>query len=309
MRTSYLQDEHEGWTRVDRTGRRAVPAELLAVGDVLALPAGQTAEAAEPAEAGTAEVTAVAVRNDDFGVPALVVATVTGGRDISIAIGSLVSVDPADTGLEPSAVAADHGSPEELVARMAQAHPDSEAVQVLAARLARGINLKSGSNLQDLHQLALTLFVDEGDTTSSLTLADLLAQQPFDGNFGRWKWIEGGLAIAAYLTRHDAGRSAAYSTALRSAEESETDPLRAKTAAMYRQRQLNEPNVYDPEIVRASAAGKADVERDWRILRIGVLLYLRAHGGSETLSRDVLERRIAAELAAVGSLNAQLAGR
>ncbi len=281
--------------RVDRTGLRAVPAEGLAVGDVLALPGVDDA----------AEVVAVDVEHDDFGVPALVVATTAEGR-VSIAIGSMVYVEPADAEISTSAVAADHGSPEALVAQIAQAHPESAAVLEIAARLARGVNLKAGSNLQDLHQLALTLFIDEGDTAGALTVAGLLVELPFDGNFGRWKWIEGGLALAAYLTRHDAERSARYSAALRAADDAETDPLRAKTAALYRQRQLNEPNVYDPEILRASSAGRTAVERDWRILRIGVLLYLRAHGGSETLSREVLERRIAAELAAVGTLNEQL---
>jgi hypothetical protein len=285
--------------RMDRIGLRAVPAEVLAVGDMLALPDG-----GEPAE-----VSAVVVENDDFGVPALVVATIAGERRIRLATGSMAYLEPADAELGLSAVAADHGSPEELIAQIAQAHPESQAIQGVAARLARGINLKAGSNLQDLHQFALTLLIDEGDTASALSVADLLAQLPFDGNFGRWKWIEGGLAIAAYLTRHDDARSARYSAAIRAAEDAETDPLRAKTAAMYRQRQLNEPNVYDPEILRASTAGKTDVERDWRVLRIGVLLYLRAHGGSKTLSRDVLERRIAAELAAVGALDAQLAKR
>lgn len=286
-------------SRVDRTGLRAVPAEVLAAGEVLALPDGDD----------SAEVTAVAVENDDFGVPALVIAIVAGGRRVSIATGSMVYVEPADAEISASAVAADHGSPEALVAQIAQAHPESTAVQDLAARLARGINLKAGSTLQDLHRLALALFVDEGDTAAALSVADLLAGLPFDGNFGRWKWIEGGLAIAAYLTRHDVERSARYSATIRAADDAETDPLRAKTTAMYRQRQLNEPNVYDPEILRASSAGKIDVERDWRVLRIGVLLYLRAHGGSETLSRDVLDRRIAAELAAVGSLDEQLASR
>ncbi|OUM43796.1 hypothetical protein FJV46_09650 [Arthrobacter agilis] len=282
--------------RMDRTGLRAVPAEVLAAGDLLAVPDG-----GEPAE-----VAAVAVEDDDFGVPALVVATLANGRRLRLATGSMAYLEPAGSDLGGSAVAADHGSAEELVAQTAQAHPDNPALQELAGRLARGINLKSGSNLQDLHQFALTLLVDEGDTAASLTIADLLADLPFDGNFGRWKWIEGGLAIAAYLTRHDDVRSARYSTAIRAADDAEADPLRAKTAAMYRQRQLNEPNVYDPEILRASGAGRSEVERDWRVLRIGVLLYLRAHGGSETLSRDILERRIAAELAAVAALNAQL---
>lgn len=337
---------------VNTAGFRAVSADALGVGDALVLPGSDD----------VAEVTAVAVEQDDFGTPALLVATVAGGRTVSIAFGSTVRVsgpstsdaapdaapdaavsdaslsdsvlpDPAPAATTPSAgaptgvafpptpapdvppslpapaVAADRGSPEELVAQIAEAHAENPDVQELAGRLTRGINLKAGSNLQDLHQLALTLFIDEADIPAALTIADLLAEQPFDGNFGRWKWIEGGLAIAAYLTREDDARSAHYSAALRVSDDAETDPLRAKTAAVYRQRQLNEPNVYDPEILRASSAGKPDVERDWRVLRIGVLLYLRAHGGSETLSREVLERRIASELAAVAALNEELAGR
>lgn len=283
----------------DMTGLRAVPADRLTVGDMLALPRDE----------GTAEVTSVEVEHDDFGIAALIVATVEDGRRISIASGSLVHLEPADTELGVSAVAADHGSPEALVAQIARTHEHNPALQEIAGRLARGINLKAGSNLQDLHQLATTLLVDEADTAAALGIADLLAGQPFDGNFGRWKWIEGGLAIAAYLTRHDDERSAGYSAAILAADAAETDPLRAKTAAMYRQRQLNEPNVYDPEILRAAAAGQDDVERDWRVLRIGVLLYLRAHGGSQTLGREVLERRIAAELAAVAALNGRLGER
>ncbi len=281
----------------DMTGLRAIPAERLVVGDRLAL-----------AEHGrSADVTAIEAEHDDYGVAALVVVTVEDERRISIAAGSTIHVESAEAELGTTAVAADQGSPEALVARIAQAHEHSAALQEIAGRLAKGINLKAGSNLQDLHQFATTLLVDEADTAAALSIADLLATQPFDGNFGRWKWIEGALAIAAYLTRHDAGRSAGYSAAILAADAAETDPLRAKTAAMYRQRQLNEPNVYDPEILRASAAGRSHVERDWRVLRIGVLLYLRAHGGSETLSQDVLERRIAAELAAVAALNERLA--
>lgn len=285
--------------RMDRTGLRAVPAEVVVASDVLALPDGDA----------TAEVTGIAVVNDDFGVPALVVATLADGRQVRIATGSMAYLVPVDSELGVSAVAADHGSPEELVAQIAQAHPDSDTLQGVAARLARGINLKSGSNLQDLHQFALTLLVDEGDTASALSVADLLAGLPFDGNFGRWKWIEGGLAIAAYLTRHDDARSARYSAALRAADDAETDPLRAKTAAMYRRRRSTSPtstirrsSARRPRAGPTSSGTGGSCASAWP-------LYLRAHGGSETLSRDVLERRIAAELATVTALDGRLTGR
>ncbi|WP_201291366.1 DUF6707 family protein [Arthrobacter zhaoguopingii] len=271
---------------------RPVVAEAVAAGQRIALPDGS----------GYVEVGSVDIESDDFGVPAVVVATLAGGRTLRIASGSVVSVEAAGGAPLVPAVAADDGSPEELVAQVAVLHPGSERVGELAERLARGINFKSGSNLQDLHDLALTLFVDRGDTDSALKTADLLTDLGFDGNFGRWKWIESALAMAAYLTRGDEARSAAYSAALRVADESETDPLRAKVNAAVRQRQLNDPNLYDPEILRATAAGNRAAEKDWRVLRLGVLLYLRAHGGSETLSREVLDRRIANELSAVAGL-------
>ncbi|MBG6183381.1 hypothetical protein IWX65_001332 [Arthrobacter sp. CAN_A214] len=274
---------------------RPVPAEAVRAGESLVLPGGGAA----------VEVKDTSTRNDDFGAPALIVAELSNGDTVTMATGSIVYVE-ATGAAGVSAVAADHGSPEAVVAQLAEAYPASTVVQETSSRLLRGINLKSGSNLQDLHHLAVTLLVDHADTGNALTVADLLTVLPFDGNFGRWKWIEGALAMAAYLSRHDDARSSAYSAALRSADDAETDPLRAKLAATVRQRQLNDPNVYDPEIVRATVSGNKSAEKDWRVLRLGVLLHLRAHGGSETLTRGVLERRIESELAALSGLNKAL---
>ncbi|WP_026549770.1 DUF6707 family protein [Arthrobacter sp. Br18] len=279
----------------NRQELRSVTAESLRAGDSLVPPGGGAA----------VEVKDVSTRNDDFGAPALIVAELATGTTVTMASGSSVSIE-ATGAAEVSAVAADHGSPEAVVARIAGTYPASTGVQELSSRLLRGINLKSGSNLQDLHHLAVSLLVDHADPANALTVADLLTVLPFDGNFGRWKWIEGALAMTAYLSRHDDTRSAAYSAALRSADDAETDPLRAKLAATVRQRQLNDPNVYDPEIVRATVSGNKSAEKDWRVLRLGVLLYLRAHGGSETLTREVLERRIESEIVALSALNRAL---
>jgi hypothetical protein len=280
-------EKNQGGTQV-----RPLPAESVAAGQRIALPDGRN----------YATVSGVQVEDDDFGVPALVVATLANGGTLRMASGSVVSVEGTEGVPAAPAVAADDGSPEELVAQVAALHPGSDRVAQLADRLTRGINFKSGSNLQDLRDLALTLFVDRGDLENALKAADLLTGLGFDGNFGRWKWIESALAMAAYLTREDEARSEAYSEALRVADEAETDPLRAKLNAQMRQRQLNDPNLYDPEILRATAAGDRSAEKDWRVLRLGALLYLRAHGGSETLSREVLDRRIANELNAVAGL-------
>jgi hypothetical protein len=281
-------EKNTGGTQV-----RPLPAGSVTAGQRIALPDGTS----------YATVSGVQVENDDFGTPALVIATLADGGTVRMASGSVISVEGADDAPAAPAVAADDGSPEELVAQVAALHPDSDRVAELADRLTRGINFKSGSNLQDLRDLALTLFVDRGDLDNALKTADLLTDLGFDGNFGRWKWIESALAMAAYLTREDAARSEAYSEALRVADDAETDPLRAKLNARLRQRQLNDPNLYDPEILRATGSGDRAAEKDWRVLRLGALLYLRAHGGSETLSREVLDRRIANELNAVAGLS------
>ncbi|WP_299169985.1 DUF6707 family protein [uncultured Arthrobacter sp.] len=268
--------------------------EAVSAGRRLLLPGGEL----------TSEVVDTAVEHDDFGVPAIVVATLESGEKVRMATGSTVQAEAAE---ELAQIVTDEGSPEALIAHVAAVHPDSLRVQELAERLTRGVNFKSGSNLQDIRDLAMTLYVDLSDSASALMVCDLLTDQPFDGNFGRWNLIESCLALAAHLTRNHltendgaASRAAAYSAALRTADDAETDPLKAKLAAAVRQRQLNEPNLYDREIARS--AGNPSAEKDWRGLRLTVLLYLRAHGGSETLSAEALERRISHELLAIRAL-------
>lgn len=262
-------------------------AEAISAGRKLLLPGGER----------TCEVVDAVVEHDDFGVPAVVLATLETGETVRIATGSTVQVEVAD---ELPQLPADEGSPEALIAHVAAVHPESPRVRELADRLTKGVNFKSGSNLQDIRDLALTLYVDLADAPSALKVCDLLTGQPFDGNFGRWNLIEACLALAAHLTSDEDSRAGAYSAALRAADDAETDPLKVKLAAAVRQRQLNEPNLYDREISRSAENPAA--EKDWRGLRLSVLLYLRAHGGSETLSSEALDRRIAHELAAIRAL-------
>lgn len=264
-------------------------AEAVTAGRRLVLPGGER----------ISEVVDTVVERDDFGVPAIIVATLASGEKVRMAAGSTVQAEAAE---DLPTIFADEGSPEALIAHAAAVHPESARVQELAERLTRGVNFKSGSSLQDIRDLAMTLYVDLSDAPNALRVCDLLTDQPFDGNFGRWNLIEGCLALAAHLTANDAdaSRSAAYSAALRTADDAETDPLKAKLAAAVRQRQLNEPNLYDREIARA--ANNPASEKDWRDLRLTVLLYLRAHGGSETLSADALDRRIGNELSAIRAL-------
>jgi hypothetical protein len=269
-------------------------AEAVSAGRKLLLPGGGR----------TSEVVDTAVEHDDFGVPAVVVATLESGEVVRIATGSTVQAEAPE---ELAHIVADEGSPEALIAHVAAIHPESPRVHELAERLTRGVNFKSGSNLQDIRDLAMTLYVDLSDAASALKVCDLLTDQPFDGNFGRWNLIEACLALAAHLTQNDGdtSRAAGYSAALRTADDAETDPLKAKLAAAMRQRQLNEPNLYDREIARS--ANEPAAEKDWRGLRLTVLLYLRAHGGSETLGAEALDRRIGHELLAIRALNGRTA--
>ena len=260
------------------------------------------------ADGGTAPVESLSIETDDFGVPALAVALLEDNRTVRMAYGSTVRVQaPAPEG-PPSAAVRSVPTEEEGFAAVldaaAQAHPEVPAVREITARLGRGFNVKSGSQLQDVRDLAHLLYVDLADARHALQVSTLLTGLPFDGNFGRWHWIQGTLALASHITREqgDPEASAAFARAVRAADDSETDPLKAKLAAELLQRQLNQPNLYDREIHRAAEAGDQAAEREWRVLRLDTLLYLRAHGGSQTLSAGELERRIDAELAAVRAL-------
>jgi len=193
------------------------------------------------------------------------------------------------------------GTPESVVGAAAAAHPDALGVMLLSDRLAKGINTNSGSCLKDLSDLAHELFVTLKDAEGALAVADLLNVLPFDGNPGRWTSVEAALALSSYICRQTGkeDRAEVYEKLLRAPDAMETDPFKARINAKIRQRSLNEPNLYDKEIFRAIDNSNPDAEREWRLLRLEALMFLRAHGGSETIGLKELERRIANELESV----------
>ena len=331
-------------------------------GDHLLLPDGNR----------SAEIQRVDVETDDFGTPAMVLATLTGGGGLRIAAASTVLVlgrppglknpRPGDAGpplqlVEPAAgrsavsgseadtgepdagrgahrrrpsapaavvvpplppappavsgpseedlalIPALEGTPESVVEAAAEAHPSSVGVLLLSERLAKGINTKSGSCLKDLSDLAQELFIILKDAENALAVADLLNVLPFDGNRGRWASVEASLALSSYICRQlgQEERAAVYEKFLRAPEAMETDPFKARINAKVRQRSLNEPNLYDKEIFRSMDNSNPDAEREWRLLRLEALLFLRAHGGSETIGAPELDRRIGNELESVRS--------
>jgi hypothetical protein len=345
---------------------REQQAGSLQAGDHLLLPDGER----------SAEIHTVEVENDDFGTPAIVLATLTGGGMLRIAAGSSVRIAaphsaPDQTGLGGSAPAVSGeaiagkkgtaedssptesdadtplravenpgggaavpaapaavvvpplpattpavigpsaedlalipepgGTPESVVEAVAEAHPDSVGVLLLADKLVKGINTKSGSCLKDLSDLAHELFIMLKDPDAALSVADLLNVLPFDGNPGRWASVEASLALSTYICRQTGkkDRAAVYEKLLRAPENQEADPFKARMQARVRQRSLNEPNLYDKEIFRAMDNSNHEAEREWRLLRLESLLFLRAHGGSQTISAGELERRIANELESV----------
>ncbi|MFE4543264.1 DUF6707 family protein [Arthrobacter sp. NPDC056727] len=355
---------------------REQQAGSLRAGDHLLLPDGER----------SAEIHSVEVETDDFGSPAIILATLTGGGTLRIAAGSSVRIpgpaaedffspeDAQDTSaadgdatangdrtadgaappsdIQPPDIQASDagtplsvagnpggdapqrtapaavvvpplpsttpvvigpgaedlalipepsGTPESVVEAVAEAHPDSVGVQLLADKLVKGINTKSGSCLKDLSDLAHELFIMLKDADASLRVADLLNVLPFDGNPGRWGSVEASLALSSYVCRQTGhkDRAAVYEKLLRAPDNQETDPFKARMQARVRQRSLNEPNLYDKEIFRSIDNSNHEAEREWRLLRLESLLFLRAHGGSQTISPSELERRIANELESV----------
>ncbi|MDF9751443.1 DUF6707 family protein [Arthrobacter sp. ES3-54] len=340
----------------------------LRAGDHLILPDGNR----------SAEIHRVDVEADDFGTPAMVLATLSGGGVLRIAAGSTIRVtDDAEPGTAaaaddapgaptpsddaapelpapsgagapelpasgpspapeeevPDATESDNtaaavvvppqpvappavggpsdadlalipvpdGTPESVVEAAAEAHPGAVGVLLLSERLAKGINTKSGSCLKDLSDLAHELFITLKDAENALAVADLLNVLPFDGNPDRWASVESTLALSSYICRQlgQDQRAGIYEKFLRAPEAMETDPFKARINAKVRQRSLNEPNLYDKEIFRSIDNANPDAEREWRLLRLEALLFLRAHGGSETVGTAELERRIGNELESV----------
>jgi hypothetical protein len=227
--------------------------------------------------------------------PAVVVPPLPATTPAAAAVPAGPSEDELALIPEPS------GTPESVVEAAAAAHPDATGVMLLGERLAKGINTKSGSCLKDLSDLAHELFVVLKDAEGALAVADLLNVLPFDGNPGRWTSVEAALALSSYICRQTGqeDRAEVYEKLLRAPDAMEADPFKARINAKVRQRSLNEPNLYDKEIFRAIDNSNPDAEREWRLLRLEALMFLRAHGGSETIGLKELERRIGNELESV----------
>jgi len=306
-------------------------AGALQIGDYLFLPGDGPAE----------EITHIELEHDDFGVPAVVLATTFGGGSVRIAIGSNVPVgeaaatpadidggDASDGGDAPAeAVPAvvvpplpataptvsgpsaaqfalipePTDSPEDVVAAAAEAHPGRNGIAVLSERLVKGINTKSGSCLRDMSDLAHDLFIELRDPDRALAVADILNVLPYDGNRDRWMSVERSLALSSFICRElgQTERAEVYDRLLQAPDTLETDPFKARINAKVRQRGLNEPNLYDKEIFRSIDNRNHDAEREWRLLRLETLLFLRSHGGSNTIGLGELDHRIANELEAV----------
>ena len=302
---------------------------MLQTGDHVLLPDGGPA----------AEILELEVETDDFGSPALILVAVTGGRVLRIAAGSTVLITDTEPATVPIAVipAARPGdeetgdaaavvpalpappeagipsdedlaripapgdTPESVVASAAEAHSGAAGVQLLGERLTKGINTKSGSCLKDLSDLAHILFVVLDDAENALAVADLLNVLPFDGNPDRWSSVEASLSLSSFICRQRGltDRAELYEKFLRAPDAMETDPFKARINTKVLQRSLNEPNLYDKEIFRSIDNANRDAEREWRLLRLESLMFLRAHGGSDTFSADELDERIGNELEAV----------
>ena len=109
-------------------------------------------------------VASTRVMRDDFGTPALVIATLEGGREVKIAHGSVIRVRtdrPEERRAVPDTTFSpvDAGSPEERIVAVGKRHLDDTELTATAARLSHGLNLRSGSQLEDVFGMAERLYL------------------------------------------------------------------------------------------------------------------------------------------------------
>ncbi|SJN31686.1 hypothetical protein FM125_08695 [Micrococcus lylae] len=278
---------------------RHLKAQDVSPGDMFLTRRGQTAP----------PVASLRTMRDDFGTPALVVATLEDGREVKIAYGSVIRVrtDRADQQpqLDTSFSATDAGTPEARIVGVGKRHLDDVELTATCARLSHGLNLRSGAHLEDVLDVAERLYLLHEDNEGALQALGLLTNLPWDGAVGRWKSIQAGLGLASQILREEGDHITAANLGKRllEADEVPNEPGRAAKVLEVRQRQLNEPQLYDREIARALQTNDPTAELKWRRARWTTLLYLRARGGSETLTETDLQSRIAREVGTVRELS------
>ena len=207
---------------------------------------------------------------DDFGTPALVVATLEGGREVKIAYGSVIRVrtDRADQSpqLDTSFSATDAGTPEARIVGVGQRHLDDVELTAACARLSHGLNLRSGAHLEDILGVAERLYLLHEDNEGALQALGLLTNLPWDGAVGRWKSIQAGLGLASQILREEGDHITAENLGarLREADEVPSEPGRAARVLEVRQRQLDAPQLYEREVSKALQARDQEAEYRWR---------------------------------------------
>jgi len=172
--------------------------------------------------------------------------------------------------------AIDAGSPAAgLLEEVVAAHPGDAEIRRLAAQLSRGYANPPG--IEGVADLAAELYLRLDDAPHAAAVCRLVTgERSADG----WTWIAQALGIAHHLA------AAAGDTVLRA-------QCRERLRERVVQHQLDRPILYGDKIAAAMADGYLDSELAWRSIEIRKLMTIRATGGSQTFTDDVLDVMIA----------------
>ena len=183
-----------------------------------------------------------------------------------------------------------------VVASHLAAHP---RLLRLATSLAKGFKPTVAASLQRAQQLAYWLYVYE-HRDLCLQVCRLLNDVPFEQDYNRWTWVELTLALEWKL-RSEAGEGAAAQACLAimqaAAAQGEPSMQRIKAAAM--QHRLSGVFLRSQEIAEAERCGDRASARTYRFLKLGELLFLQAHGGSDKFHMNALDQEATAQLTAL----------
>ena len=162
------------------------------------------------------------------------------------------------------------------------ADPESEKIlKRVKAKASKGFKFTKANCLESATNLAFYLYIFRR-AEEALGVCEFLGQYPFDGNFNLWTWIELSLSLQSRIYIESSLKDKSDACVRRLAE---AGYVKARL-----QGELLEDNVKDIE--QAVADGSKTDERDYRVLVLQELCFMKALGGSGKYPAGKLEEMI-----------------
>lgn len=174
-----------------------------------------------------------------------------------------------------------------------------KSVKGLAKKLSKKFNPDNPEVLENICKLAYLLYVYE-ETDAAREVIDLIKDKPFEGSFDQWTWVDMTLALDSRMNNGTTRSS--YQNTIRDVLASGTDLHRKVNKKNFDRFMSGETLDYEG-IAEAVEDGDKEIEWDYRLAQLMMLVKLKELGGSDVFPEKKAETEILENLVILRDLS------